>query len=171
MPVARTVLMAAVLGTAVLAQSPKSDTVRQPQCSAGGHGGRRIVSAFGIVEFRLPRFAKVRMSAYESTVYSVRYGPERDHTTLTLVFGAQTGMEKPQDLHNSAIQWTPHSWDCREPLFGADWRGVADNGHRWRHIWFPFGSATYRDVPPAAADYFDRILDTMCCGECSTCVH
>jgi len=53
---------------------------------------------------------------------------------------------------------------------GGDWRGKSADGRRWRHIGIPLGGfASYQGVPQKAADYFDRILDTMCCGDCETC--
>jgi hypothetical protein len=48
---------------------------------------------------------------------------------------------------------------------------VDDDGRRWRHIAIPFGFAEYEGVPEDAAKYFDKILDTMCCGKCTSCKH
>jgi hypothetical protein len=129
--------------------------------------GRRIFSMADFVELRVPRFAHItRTSDTDYVRYSVRYGSSRDAQWLGLFTGAMVGGDRPDDIRNSSINWTSEAWGCHREAGGTDWRGVGPDGRRWRHITFPFGFATYEGVTPKAAAYFDKILDTMCCGKC-----
>lgn len=144
----------------------KVDRLPKPSlCTVVHRSGRRIVSLMDIVEFHVPLFAHVKTAAdVDYVVYNVRYGPESNKLWLQFMFGPMVGGYMPRDLENPAIKWTALGWDC-ELNRGTDWRGAAADGRRWRHLTVPFGFATYQGVPPKAAAYFDKILDTMCCGK------
>ena len=98
-------------------------------------------------------------------VYNVRHGPGREAAWLKLMFGLLVGGNSPHGLEDRSITWTATAWNCGD-LGGVEWRGVSADGRRWRHIRIPLaGFAAYAGAPPKAALYFDRILDTMCCGK------
>jgi len=44
----------------------------------------------------------------------------------------------------------------------AEYRGELDNGTKWRFIGMFGQTASYRDVPPAVAECFDSVMDTLC---------
>jgi len=130
--------------------------------------GRRLVSPLGLdlFEFHLPLFAHVSQGGDVDFVnYSVRYGPAPAKAWLSFVFGPTVGGTSPPDLENTSIKWTSRKLTCNESTVATDWRGSASDGRRWRHIDVIFGFAEYRDVPPKAADYFDKILNSVSCGK------
>ncbi len=159
---------AAALSTVAFGQVNLIHSV--PSCAKVHRSGRRIVSQLEIVEFYIPRFAhltKVRDVDYVE--YYVCYGPKQEKLWLKLMFGPLVGGHSPDDLGKPSIQWASQKWGCHGDEDGTDWRGIAEDGRRWRHVSIPFGFAAYQNVPPKAADYFDKILDTMCCGKCPYC--
>lgn len=143
----------------------------QNSCLKKSLSGRRIVSDMGIVEFRVPRLTPTAKSIdADYVVYRIRYGRKADNLWLEMMLGPLVGGEDPHELQNGSIKWVRTSTTCRDGLTIRDWRGTAQDGRRWRHIAIPLsGYAAYKDVPPKAADYFDKILDTMCCGQCPSC--
>jgi len=52
-------------------------------------------------------------------------------------------------------------WRCSEGD-GRDFR-LHHNGRHWRLLTFPLGFAEYKDVPPSAAERFDKVIDSLCC--------
>jgi len=140
-----------------------AETVRS--CSTGLRFGRRIVSRMGLVEFRVPLSAHVIKGADVDYVsYHIRYGPKGGKIWLKMMFSCMGGGNAPDNLQGSSIRWTAIKWSCGEKTGGADWRGIRADGHQRRHVSLPFGFAAYEGMPPEAADYFDRVLDSMCCG-------
>jgi hypothetical protein len=163
-------VVAAVLPSAVFAQMNSKEAISVPSCDKAQRSGRRIVSNLKIVEFYVPRLAhltKVRDVDYVE--YYVRYGPKEHGLWLKFMFGGLVGGHSPDDLQNASIKWTSQKWGCHGDEDGADWRGVDSDGQRWRHVSIPFGFAVYKNAPQKAADYFDKILNTMCCGKCPYC--
>ena len=160
----------AVLPAAVLAQT-NATSIHLPSCSSARHRGRRIVSTIAeTVVFYVPRFAHMQETQDVDYVeYDVRYGPKEDKVWLKFMFGGLVGGHSPDDIGNSSIHWTSQRLQCNQHDGGTDWRGTDGDGRRWRHVSIPLGFAAYRDVAPKAAEYFDKILDTMCCGICRTC--
>jgi hypothetical protein len=132
--------------------------------------GRRIVSESGLVEFRVPLFAAMTKTYdVDYVIYGIRFGEKEQRLSLIMMFGIFAAKRVPHALENKSITWTSTQWSCGEKAISdSDWRGIADD-LRWRHISIPFGYAAYQGVPKKAADYFDRILDTMCCGRCPLC--
>ena len=49
-----------------------------------------------------------------------------------------------------------------EDLIGEDGSGKLPNGRRWRSFTSMSGQATYSDVSPEAAVFFDKIMDGVC---------
>jgi hypothetical protein len=128
------------------------------------------VSHLELVEFYVPRLAKIKKVVDADYVeYFVRYGPERDKLWLRFMLGPLVGGESPQALGDTSIKWKAQKWGCEGQVEGTDWRGVGPEGRTWRHITIPFGFAAYEGASPKAAKYFDKVLDTMCCGKCSQC--
>jgi hypothetical protein len=101
--------------------------------------------------------------------YYVRYGPKEDKLWLRFMFGSLVGEYSPDYLRNASLKWTSQKWGCDDHDDGTDQRGVSVEGRRWRYVSIPFGFAVYENVPPRAADYFDKILNTMCCRKCPSC--
>lgn len=163
-------LMTTVLSGALFGQEKADVPIKPAFCSVAHKSGRRIAPHLDIVEFYIPRFAPFRKIADVDYVeYFVRYGPKQDNLWLKFMFGLMVGGNSPKDLANTSITWTARKWDCDQEEDGTDWRGTSADGRRWHHISIPFGFAAYEGVPQKAADYFDRILDTMCCGKCPYC--
>jgi hypothetical protein len=125
----------------------------------------------GIAEFRVPLFTPItkRVDA-DYVVYGIRYRVNANDLWLNVVLGPLVGGGSPHDLQNGSIKWLRSSVTCQGGITVLDWRGAAEDGRRWRHIAIPLGGfAAYQGVPIKAADYFDKILDTMCCGQCPYC--
>jgi hypothetical protein len=165
------ILIAAVgLSRGSFGQAGPNGHVQPKFCSTSHRGGRRIVSNLEIVEFHVPRLARMtKVADVDYVEYYVRYGREQDRLWLRFMFGPYVGGEQPHDLGNTSIKWTEHEWGCHQDKDGTDWSGMSTDGRRWRHISIPFGFASYEGAPQKAADYFDKILDTMCCGRCPYC--
>jgi hypothetical protein len=158
-----------VSGTA-FGQVKSDEPVKTTSCSDIHRTGRSIVSNFDIVEFYVPLFAHVtKVADIDYVEYYVRYGPKQDKLWLRFMFGGLVGGDSPNDLQKTSIKWTAQTWSCGRVEDGKDWRGSSGDGLRWRHVSIPFGFAAYEGAPPRAADYFDKILDTMCCGKCPVC--
>ena len=51
--------------------------------------------------------------------------------------------------------------DVRE-FIGVDYHGIDEHGKKWRDVSFRFQTITYKNVTPDAAEYFDKIIDSMC---------
>jgi hypothetical protein len=159
-----------VLSPGASGQSNASQIINLPSCSMSERSGHRIVSMLEIVEFYAPRFASfTKMADADYVEYVVRYGPKQDNLRLKFMFGHMVGGHDTIDSGSASIQWTETKWGCHADEDGTDLRGVSDDGRRWRIIKVPFGFAAYEAVPPKAADYFDKILNTMCCGKCPFC--
>jgi len=45
---------------------------------------------------------------------------------------------------------------------GMDYRGVDGNGKRWRNIGFRLQTISYENASTEAAEYFDKIIDSLC---------
>ena len=170
------VIAAVVLPGVVIGQTATTDVKEpphsRPSCSTSVGFGRRILSLMDLVEFRVPRSAHITRALDADYVkYSVPYGPNPDAQWLGMFFGVMVGGEAPHDIADPSIKWTSEKWGCHQEEDGTDWRGIAADGRRWRHITIPFGFVAYEGVTPKAAAYFDRILDTMCCGKCPSCEH
>lgn len=163
-------VIAAVMLPGVMIGQATGTAKKVQSCASAHRPGRRIASNLAIVEFHVPRLAHVKKVADTDYVeYYVRFGPGRDRMWLKFMFGGMAGGHSPHDLQNSSITWTSQDWGCHADKDGTDWRGVGADGRRWRHISIPFGFAEYRAVPANAAEFFDKILDSRCCGKCPTC--
>jgi hypothetical protein len=134
-------------------------------CSKLNRSARHIVSMNRIVEFHIPPSAHLTETADADHVdYHVRYGPSREKAWLKFTVGPMVGGYSPHDAQSGAIRWTWRKWTCNG-IEGNDVRGLSSDGNKWRYINIPAsGFAAYESVDAKAADYFDGILDTMCCA-------
>jgi hypothetical protein len=155
---------------------PKADVgieepIRTTSCPSVQRNGLRIASNMEAVEFYAPRLANVtKISNLDFVEYYVWYGEKRDSLRLNFMFGPTVGGHSPRQLQDESINWTTRKWTCSSGIEGSEWRGTSPDGRRWRHLAISVaGFAAYEGVPPNAADYFDKILDTMCCGKCPFC--
>jgi hypothetical protein len=161
--------MIAVLPGVESSQEPGT-AVNPQSCATTKRTGRRIVSNPDVVEFRIPHSAHIRkVQDIDYEEYFVWFGNEREKPRMNFMFGGMVGGQSPHDLSNPQIHWTSRKWGCHNDEDGTDWRGIGTDGRKWRHISVPFGFAAYEGVPQRAAEYFDKILETMCCGKCPTC--
>ncbi len=102
-------------------------------------------------------------------IYHIQYGAAAEKLWLTMMFGGLVGGQTPHQLQDSSIKWSASKWSY-SGIEGGDWKGTAADGRRWRHVNIPLsGYAAYEGVPQKAADFFDKILDSMCCGKCGGC--
>ena len=95
-------------------------------------------------------------------VWSIGFGPEKQRSYLTAMFGLNVGNGEPiREVVRDSSGVTRHYWTLRKER-GVDSTGILKNGRRWRHFGM-FGEVIwYLDVPVEAAQYFDRILATAC---------
>lgn len=135
-------------------------------CSKLNRSGRRVISMNHIVEFYIPPSAHLTETTDADYVdYSVQYSPGREKMWLKFTVGPMVGEYSPHDAQSRAIRWTWRKWTCNG-IEGNDVRGRSSDGARWRYINIPAsGFAAYEGVGARPADYFDGILDTMCCGK------
>ena len=134
-----------------------------PSCADSPPPARRIVSHLNLVRFSIPRLAKMtRGSDADYVQYQVRYGPARDNLWLKFMWGTAVGGSTPRLLNDPSIQWQSKKWLFLGKDIATDWIGKQPGGRKWRHLAIPFGFAAYEAAPPAAAQYFDRILDSAC---------
>lgn len=138
-----------------------------PRSKGVDAGLSRILKSWSSTSHVSPHVTTVRDADYVE--YYVRYGPKEEKLWLKFMFGGLVGGHSPDDLGNAALKWTSQKFGCDGHEDGSDWRGVSADGRRWRHVSIPFGSAVYKNVPQKAANYFDKILNTMCCGKCTYC--
>ena len=119
-----------------------------------------------VVEFYVPMSAHLtKTTDADYLEYHVRYGPTSEKVWLNFTFGPMVGGYSPHDVQGRTIRWTSRKWQCNR-IEGSDVRGVSSDGRRWRYInILASGFAAYESVDAKAADYFDGILDTMCCGK------
>ena len=74
---------------------------------------RHIVSNFGIVEFRVPRWAPIKVSSdIDYVIYHIRYGAVADRLWLTMMFGPLVGGETPDQAPDSSVKWQTTKWSC-----------------------------------------------------------
>jgi len=139
---------------------------RTTSCSKVNRSGHRIVFMNHMVEFHIPSSAHLTKTTDADYVdYRVRYGPTREKMWLNFVFGPMVGEYAAHNTHSGDIRWTWRKWTCNG-IEGNDVRGISSDGGRWRYInMAASGFAAYEGVAAKAADYFDGILDTMCCGK------
>jgi hypothetical protein len=162
------IVVTAGIATAILA-GPAFAQGAVTACSSSRVGGRQIGS--WAAKFRVPRSAHmIRAIDADYVHYSVRYGPKSSPEWLGFYFGALVGGGSPNDLGNPSITWHSRQLACHEDAVGTDWRGIGADGRRWRHIALFGGLAKYEGISPKAADYFDKIIGTMCCGERQYCM-
>ena len=135
-------------------------------CNAAKHHGRRIKVDMDLVEFFVPRFAHVSKGGdFEGHVWhDIWFGPEQNRTRLIIVYGQHPAGLAWEHEPPADIVWTTTHWSCRD-IDGKDGRAVAADGRRWRFRTLLSGVAQYDGVSAEAAEYFDKILDSMCCGQ------
>jgi hypothetical protein len=157
----------------VPSDTPLSTTIQGPDrvlssCTAPHKRGRRIVSPMDLFEFFIPRSAVItKQQDVDYIEYYVFFGQKKNNQRLRLMFGpnARGGFDHQP---SPGIEWTKTPWIC--PQVGAiDVSGKNKDGRQWRSLSFAGGFASYEVLPPDAAEYFDRILDTVCCGKCTVC--
>ena len=51
--------------------------------------------------------------------------------------------------------------DVREHI-GMDYRGIDENGKKWREVGLRTQTITYKNATSEAAEYFDKIIDSLC---------
>ncbi len=143
-----------------------SDIPQLPSCTTGNHRGRRIPVDQGWADLFVPRFAHVTKKAgFEGDVWHrVWFGPQQNHAQLLVVYGQQLAGLPWQHAPPKDTAWTKSKKMCHK-IEIRDSRGFSTDGRRWRYVTLFSGVALYDGVPSKAADYFDKILETLCCGE------
>jgi hypothetical protein len=157
----------------VLASDPPSATIqapdrRLPSCTTPHRRGRRIVSPMDLFEFFIPRSAPItKQQDIDYLEYYIFFGQKESNLWLRLMFGSTAcgGFDRQP---SASIDWIKTPWICPQ-VRGIDVSGKNKDGRRWRSLSFASGCASYEALPPDAADYFDQILDTACCGKCAIC--
>jgi len=75
-----------------------------------------------------------------------------------------------RDPSQGGLKWASSLWTCGES-HGKDYR-LNSGTKRSRYITLNviMGYAVYRDLPEEPALRFDKILDSLCCGDCIPCL-
>ena len=163
------IALGVILAGVAFGQPTPVEPTKLSDCAKVHRSGHRIISNMEIVEFRIPWFSHfTKGHDVDYVEYYVRYGKPQDKLWLHFMFGPLVGRSGLTGSGGIPIKWTTTKSDC----FNADvtdLRGHSADDRHWRNIEFPFGFAAYNAAPPKAADYFDKVLDTICCGKCSIC--
>lgn len=127
--------------------------------------GQTIQSDMGLLRFCLPRPGmKVTREPGEhgEMHHSLRVRHRGRPYVLLLVFGPYFTGRDPSGGNRS---WSSRVWQ-RGNLSGVDYVLRRDSTTtRYVTLNAMMGFAEYREAPPEVARRFDRILDSMCCGE------
>ena len=130
---------------------------RTALCPAGKEPGRRVGSSF---RFLLPKNAKVKKGYDLDHAHWRVYAPN-EKVPLVILSGSSV-IRHP---HFGNAEWLVRSSSFQERWNrgGHDIRGEFKTGKEWRHLAMPWDEAAYYNgVSEQAADYYDRIMDSVC---------
>ncbi len=135
-----------------------------PSCSGQRPRGTRIVSDLNLFEFVVPKRVVVKKIAdIDYRDYRVAYGPPNRREWMQLMFGPLVSSGPPRkEWLTSSVRFSEQSWSCGK-LAGLEMRGVSADSKRSRWTGFFMGFASYEGVSKEAANFFDSIIDSMCC--------
>ena len=154
-----------LLASAALA----GDAWTPPSCSAVKCSGKRIENEWGILRICVPRSIKFKRESGEHGdqhfTFSSRANGRRHE--LYIVWGPYFTGRDPRD---GDTRWSVRPWRCGDNLKGEDYR-LAEGAMHTRYVTLNalMGYAKYERVSAQAAARFDKILDSLCCGECTAC--
>lgn len=121
------------------------------------------------LRFTIPKDAKIEVvtsSDYQKRIVWRPHGKKKEWLALWEGGTVSMGHPIPDDfLEAATFQERSISWQGAGGLGGGgaeDARGVMKSGGLWRWAGSLGQIAVYRDVSPAAATYFDKIIDSMC---------
>jgi hypothetical protein len=93
------------------------------------------------------------------THWYVRRGKQSLHIVDGYLW--HTGLP-PENLLSASKSIDVRGWEFGK-IAGLDLSGISQTGRRWRWIGAPVADAiSYEDAAPEDAEYFDRILDSIC---------
>lgn len=159
-------VVVAVLLLAVAASAEEERLL--PACAASKCSGK-VLTEFGLLRICVPRGvrSKTEPGAHgdQSTLITIKKRGKRH--ALEIVLGPHNSGKDPR---KGDTRWMVSRWRCTGSLSGEDYRLVADGLYtRYVTLNAIVGFARYDAVPPEVATRFDKILDTLCCGECTVC--
>jgi len=112
------------------------------------------------------KLRKVVDADYE--LYYIRFRNSRDflqigsgHSWCNGCGPSKQDMDDSTGVSSRDIAFGPEN----SRIHGKDARGKLIKGGYWRHVAAPFETISYRDVSPAAAAFFDSIIDSVCFQE------
>jgi hypothetical protein len=144
------------------------DDRKVPNCETVRCSGKRITSDLGFLRFCVPRGVKVQQvhGEHGDVHYTLTIRNEGRSYELYFVSGPYfTGRDPSQ----GGLKWSARPWTCGE-FRGEDYRlNSEDKRSRYITLNDPVGYAVYRDLPEKTALRFDKILDSLCCGDCIPC--
>jgi hypothetical protein len=121
------------------------------------------------LRFTIPNEAKTKVVTdvdYQERLIRYRHGKKKEWLVLWDGPTVSMGHPIPDDFLNAAsFQERSISIENAKQIGGGgteDARGVLKSGGLWRWTGSLGEVAEYRDVSPAAASYFDKIIDDMC---------
>jgi len=139
-----------------------------PACAASQCSGK-VLTEFGLLRICVPRGVKSKTEVGEHGDRHTRLlvKARRKRHELYIVMGAYfTGKE----IGRAYTRWTVSKWRCSGSLKGEDYRLTVDRLQtRYVTLNALMGYVRYDGVPPEVAARLDKILDTLCCGECTVC--
>src|SRR5215469_9114694 len=132
--------------------------------------GDKLSQSSGLqLRFTIPKEAKIEVVTsddYQKRFVRYPHGKKKEWLVLWKGGTVSMGHPIPDDFLDAAsFQERSISWQGASELGrgGAeDVRGVMKSGGLWRWAGSLGQIAVYRDVSPAAATYFDNIIDGMC---------
>jgi hypothetical protein len=115
------------------------------------------------LKIEIPKGASLKESSdVDYTAYSIKFREKKNDYFLEGIHGPLASAGKvPAQWIQESDRLEKLSWQVGE-VEGVDARGTLANGNSWRIVAMYGNAISYYDVPAAAANYFDRILDTAC---------
>jgi hypothetical protein len=116
----------------------------------------------GSLKLVIPKGARKRSgSDVDYYYYDIAFGSKKDSPWLSGLFGPMaTSGNPPKYMLDETVLFS-REWAFGD-VHGVDVKGSVADGHYWRYLG-TYGEAVYYfDVPKDAANFFDKILDSIC---------
>jgi hypothetical protein len=135
------------------------ENVELPACADGIQNKKTLGQR---LRFEVPKGAKLKRGKDIDYVdYNVGFGKGTERVWMHGIHGSNaSGGKVSSELLDTNII-SQRIWKS-EGIEMVDARGTLTNGHYWRFIGIFGEQVAYKNVPKDAADYFDRMLDTIC---------
>ena len=131
-----------------------------PACKLSANTHDLLGLRFKLKVGREPIVRKGRDVDYSS--YALGFGRKKNRAWLNGIFGPNsTSGQVPREWLSASAEVNQRTWKFAN-LDGVDAKGKLANGNYWRYFGMFGESIQYYNVPPEAAAYFDRVIDSVC---------